>query len=254
METEFANLERIAGLEGVKSVFLMPVYNPAKVTSGASPLVSSGGKMVGVPSIWNSEELGYTGMKIAVLDTGLDLDHPSFAADPEMNGNSMTTATIDAVLTDLNAYRGMGGNVTADDLYYSAKVPFVFNYADRNLTGDHSRDQQGDHGTHVSGIAAANPVEGTNVVGMAPNAQIIVMKVFGATRAGMADDIVAAIEDAMRLGCDVANLSLGSTAGFSSANNELDLIYERIASQDMILPLPWATRAPAVTSICGAPI
>ena len=237
VETEFANLERIAGLEGVKSVFLMPVYNPAEVTNGASPLVSSGGEMVGVPSIWNSEELGYTGtgMKIAVLDTGLDLDHPSFAADPEMNGNSMTTETIDAVLTDLNAYRGMGGNVTADDLHYSAKVPFVFNYADRNLTGDHSRDQQGDHGTHVSGIAAANPVEGTNVVGMAPNAQIIVMKVFGATRAGMADDIVAAIEDAMRLGCDVANLSLGSTAGFSSANNELDLIYERIASQDMIL-------------------
>ena len=237
IDTEFANLEQIAGLEGVKSVFLMPVYSPAEVTSGASPLVSSGGEMVGVPSIWNSEELGYTGtgMKIAILDTGLDLDHPSFAADPEMNGNSMTTDTIDAVLTDLNAYRGMGGRVTADELHLSNKIPFVFNYADRNLTGDHSRDQQGDHGTHVSGIAAANPVEGTNVVGMAPNAQIIVMKVFGATRAGMADDIVAAIEDAMRLGCDVANLSLGSTAGFSSANNELDLIYERIASQDMIL-------------------
>ncbi len=242
VETEFSNLERIAKLDGVKSVFVMPVYHPAEVTpvDGVSPLATASGEMVGVPSIWNSEELGYTGtgMKIAVLDTGLDLDHQSFAADPEMNGNSMTTETIDAVLTDLNAYRGMGGKVTADDLHLSNKIPFVFNYADRNLTGDHSRDQQGDHGTHVSGIAAANAnVEGTDVVGMAPNAQIIVMKVFGATRAGQADDIVAAIEDAMRLGCDVVNLSLGSTAGFSSADNELDLIYERIASQDVIVAI-----------------
>lgn len=54
-------------------------------------------------------------------------------------------------------------------------------------------------------------------MGMAPDAQIIVMKVFGATRAGVSDDIVAALEDAMTLGCDVANLSLGSTAGFTSS-------------------------------------
>ena len=101
---------------------------------------------------------------------------------------------------------------------------------------DHSRDSQGDHGTHVAGIAAANAnVEGTEVVGMAPDAQVIVMKVFGATRAGVSDDIVAALEDAMTLGCDVANLSLGSTAGFTSSNTELDLIYQRIASQDIIV-------------------
>ena len=114
----------------------------------------------------------------------------------------------------------------------------MFNYSDSSLIGDHSRDNQGDHGTHVSGIAAANAnVAGTEVVGMAPDAQIIVMKVFGATRAGAADDLVAALEDAMLLGCDVANLSLGSDAGFSSADNELDLIYERIAAQDIVVAI-----------------
>ena len=59
----------------------------------------------------------------------------------------------------------------------------------------------------------------------------------GATRAGVSDDIVAALEDAMTLGCDVANLSLGSTAGFTSSDTELDLLYERIASQDIVVAI-----------------
>ena len=239
IETEFENLQKIAMLDGVKSVFVMPVYHPATAQTGTvTPAATASGEMVGVPAIW--EDLGYTGsgMKIAILDTGLDLDHPSFAAAPAADENSLTVEDIAAVLEDLNAYDRMGGSVSAEELYNSEKIPFVFNYADSNLTGDHSRDDQGDHGSHVAGIAAANAnVEGTDVVGMAPDAQVIVMKVFGATRAGAADDLVAALEDAMLLGCDVANLSLGSTAGFSSADNELDLIYERIASQDIVVAI-----------------
>ena len=239
IETEFVNLEQIASMPGVKSVFVMPVYHPAEVLPGTvTPSATASGEMVGVPAIW--ADLGYTGtgMKIAVLDTGLDLDHPSFAAAPVADTNSLTVEDIAEVLEDLNAYKRMKGNVTAEDLYNTEKVPFVFNYSDSNLVGDHSQDNQGDHRTHVAGIAAANAkVEGTEVVGMAPDAQIIVMKVFGATRAGAADDLVAALEDAMLLGCDVANLSLGSTAGFSSADNELDLIYERIAAQDIVVAI-----------------
>lgn len=187
IKTEFRNLEEIAALDGVKSVFLAPVYQPVETGAGdVTPLATSSGQMVGVPSVW-AEELGYTGtgMKIAVIDTGLDMDHKSFAAAPEVNDSSMTAGDIAAVLGDLNAYSRMNGKVTADDLYYSAKMPFAFNYSDSNLVTDHARDNQGDHGTHVAGIAAANAnVEGTDVVGMAPDAQIIVMKVFGATRAG----------------------------------------------------------------------
>ena len=236
IETEFANLSEIAMLSGVKSVFVMPVYDavPTDAKSTNQPLTASSGEMTGVANVWS--ELGYTGtgMKIAVIDTGLDLDHPSFAADPETNANSMTVGDIAAVLEDLNAYDRYAG-LTAEDLYRSVKVPYAFNYVDENLTADHSRDNQGDHGTHVSGIAAANKLEGTTVVGMAPDAQIIVMKVFGASTAGaMGDDIVAALEDAMTLGCDVVNASLGSPAGFASTDTEMDLIYERLASQDII--------------------
>jgi len=228
VQTAFGNLDKIMEIPGVKSVFVAPSYKP----SAANPLTVSSGQMVGAPSVWN--DLGFTGkgMKIAIIDTGLDLDHPSFAAEPETTADSLTMADIEKVLTDLNAYNA-NDKVSTDLLYHTAKVPFAFNYADGNLTVNHDFDNQGDHGTHVSGIAAANQVEGTGVVGMAPDAQIIVMKVFG-LGAAYADVLVAALEDAMTLGCDVANMSLGSANGFSSTNTELDLIYERLASQDII--------------------
>ena len=231
VETRFGNLEKMLNIPGVKSVFLAPVYEACT----ANPLTAASGQMVGVPTVWDN--LGYTGkgMKIAIIDTGLDLDHPSFAADPETTEDSLTEADIEKVLYDLNAYAATD-KATADLLYRSVKVPFAFNYADGNLTANHDFDSQGDHGTHVAGIAAANKLESTSVVGMAPDAQIIVMKVFGSNGGGAASDtLVAALEDAMTLGCDVANMSLGSANGFSSVNDELDLIYERLASQDIIL-------------------
>ena len=68
------------------------------------------------------------------------------------------------------------------------------------LTGDldvtHDNDNQGGHGSHVAGIAAANryipagdsyspAAETVQVTGVAPDAQLLVMKVFGKTAAPM---------------------------------------------------------------------
>ncbi len=233
IETEFGNLDDIAKQNGVKSVFVMPVYETADKDETADPNTGTSAGMTGVTEAW--KDLGYTGagMKIAIIDTGLDLDHPSFAADPELTDSSMTKDDIAEVLKELNAY-ALRPTVNENTLYRSAKVPFAFNYVDASLTADHSADGQGDHGTHVAGIAAANKLEGTTVAGMAPDAQIIVMKVFGQGGGAYMDDICAALEDAMRLGCDVVNASLGSAAGFASSNSELDLIYERLSSYDII--------------------
>lgn len=236
IRTEFGNLERIALMEGVERVFVMPVYHPASVDSirdVAAPYTASAGEMSGVPTVW--EETGFTGsgMTIAIIDTGLDLDHPSFAAAPA--DPSMDVEDIAAVLEELNASGYMPG-VTAAELYRTVKVPFAFNYVDASLIADHTRDQQGDHGTHVAGIAAANKLDSTEVVGMAPDAQLVVMKVFGASGGAFMDDIVAALEDAMILDVDVANLSLGTSGGFSrDAQEFIAEVYDNIASTDMIV-------------------
>ena len=234
VETMFGNLAEIAQMDGVKSVYLMPVY---EACATSKPTATSSGVMTGVPNVWENLNYRGEGMKIAIVDTGLDLDHPSFAQHDDfvLTDDSLTVADIDAVLKDLNAY-ALRGTITGKTLYRSAKVPYAFNYVDESLTADHSNDMQGDHGTHVAGIAAANDnVAGTQVVGMAPEAQLIVMKVFGANGGAYTDDIIAALEDAMTLGCDVANLSLGAAAGFTSENPEIDAIYDRIAEQEMVV-------------------
>ena len=229
----FGKLDDIAKLDGVKTVFLMPVYDKCVVSD---PMTATAGDMIGVPSVWS--DLGFTGegMKIAIVDTGLDLDHPSFAAAPALTEDSMTVADIDAVLDKLNA-SALYPAATAEDLYQSEKVPFAFNYVDENLKASHDYDEQGDHGSHVAGIAAANACEGTTVVGVAPDAQVIVMKVFGANGGAYQDDLMAAIEDALLLDVDVINMSLGATSGFSSEDPELDAIYGRVEYFDTILAI-----------------
>ena len=229
----FGKLSEIAKLDGVKTVFLMPVYDKCVVNDVNT---ATAGEMIGVPSVWT--DLGYTGagMKIAVVDTGLDLDHPSFAAAPALTEDSLTVEDISAVLGKLKAAE-LYPAATAEDLYQSEKVPFAFNYIDENLKASHDYDQQGDHGSHVAGIAAANALEGTSVVGVAPDAQVIVMKVFGANGGAYQDDLMAAIEDALLLDVDVINMSLGATSGFSSEDPEIDAIYGRVEYTDTILAI-----------------
>ena len=240
VETEFANLEAIAALDGVKRVFVSPVYYPCEASVNMTPYTVSSTQMTGVASVW--QELGYTGagMTIAIMDTGLDVDHPSFAADPANPAWSMEWLQEKLDTLELNAEAKYNAkhkeDLVAEDLYYSAKVPFTFNYAMGSTNVTHN-DSIGDHGTHVAGIAAANDVEGSGVVGMAPDAQIIAMKVFNSQTGGSnMYDLVAALEDAILLGVDVVNMSLGSPAGFcESGDEEIDSIFRRVSETDMIV-------------------
>ena len=231
----------IAAIEGVAQVVVQPVYEifENEVTvADASTMTVSDGVMVGRESTWAA---GYTGkgIKIAVIDTGLDTDHQNFAALSEevLTADSATADTVAAVLGNLNASTRYAG-LTIDDVYYSTKVAFGFNYSDDNLDITHENDIQGDHGTHVAGIAAANKVEDIAVVGVAPDAQLYIMKVFGGQRAGNGSDIIAALEDALILGADVVNMSLGSNAGFpASASDFVNSIYARVAETNTVLSI-----------------
>lgn len=161
------------------------------------------------------------GMTIAVLDTGLDTAHPAFANAPA--DAKFTKDYISGVLqaADLNAEVLMPG-VTADDVYISAKIPFAFDYAGKDAQvapGSKWDAENLEHGTHVAGIAASYAVDGEGAVtfsGVAPDAQVIPMKVFDDSGTGAATaTILAALEDAYRLGVDAVNLSLGSYGGFT---------------------------------------
>ena len=239
-DVPFKYIESIEKIDGVKAVYIASLYEPTVNT--ADPNTLTAGDMVGSYSTWAT---GYTGAgtRIAVIDTGIDSDHPSFdggAFDAHLKetaesaGKSVADYSllakdeISEVLPLLNAYQRNSG-INADSLYLSEKIPFAFNYVDSDLDVTHDNDDEGDHGTHVSGIATANTyvpgsdgykAQANGVVGIAPDAQLITMKVFGKNGGAYSDDYMAAIEDAILLNADVVNLSLGSSAAGYSSDSE----------------------------------
>ncbi len=252
---QYGQIKNIINVPGVKQVVIETRYLPNEaVTSTVNkPNMMVSANMTGATHVW---ETGYTGggTRIAVVDTGLDTDHQSFDPDAyvyalkenaEMAGMSYEeyVASLDlldaeevmAKLPELNVAE-RNPELTAEDLYFNMKAPFGYNYLDMDVDITHDNDSQGSHGSHVAGISAANRYLEKNgeyvsaadtvaMLGNAPDAQIIVMKVFGKDGGCYESDYMAAIEDAIVLDCDAINLSLGSeSAGFvtpSSAYQEL---------------------------------
>ena len=144
------------------------------------------------------------GMVISIIDSGIDIKHKDMRIDDDARS--------------AEKLRPIAG--------FNEKVPAGFNYADENYDVKDVSSIQ--HGMHVAGIAAAHGCnsDGTcdmgRIDGAAPNAQLLAMKVFSnKPHPGPARDadIVAAIEDSVKLGADVINLSLGSSNGFGGNSN-----------------------------------
>ncbi len=260
----YGSIDEIAAVVGVKDVVLEQQYAPL-TGEAAGPFQSNASGMIGAGTAWAA---GYTGAgsRIAVIDTGLDTDHQSFdagafryalvqqAAGKDMDAdtyiaglNLLDAAEVEGVLKDLNIYPFVQYNELTDDQawYVNEKVPFALNYVDRNYQVTHDRDAQGGHGSHVAGIAAANRFipQGAGYVsamdsvltqGVAPDAQIIVMKVFGEMGGAYDSDYMAAIEDAIWLGCDVVNLSLGANKGFARSRLYQDILDDLSKSDTVV--------------------
>ena len=235
---EYGQIEKIEKISGVEAVLIETRYEPCVVKDNETtdPNMATSGSMIGSHVAWAD---GYTGAgsKVAIIDTGADTDHPSLDPDAftyavkDSGATLMTAADLtDAVLEQLNASKKMPG-VTADQLYVNAKIPYGFNYVDDDLDITHANDKQGDHGSHVTGIAAGNrfiknedgsfsPALDTALTqGVAPDAQVFVMKVFGTNGGARDSDYMVAIEDAILLGADSVNLSLGSSNPGTSRNS-----------------------------------
>ena len=219
VETAYGNLTKLQSLEHVKAVYVSPTFSlPQDMgEQELSPLTANSATMIGADIL---NESGFTGkgMRIAILDTGILESHPSFQAmDESKLVDPMTRESVEEIWDTLNASQLTHMlNVS----YKSNKIPYAFNYANGTFDVDNTYAGH-DHGTHVAGISAANAVEGTNVKGMAPDAQLIVMQVF--SNAGGADwsVIMAALEDCIRLEVDAANLSLGAAAGFTDPDDAM---------------------------------
>ena len=253
----FGRLETIRQLPGVQSAYVQRIYD-----APGEPAVDAGNAgysygLVGLNALWNAGYYG-EGMVVAVLDTGLDLEYATWgdSADPQTGVRRVheafsedsfktddgklnvryTQSAMAALLerTQLSANTGSEGQLVVfsdNALYKNRKVPYAFDYYNWDVN---VRPEEGDHGTHVAGTVAgyAETAEGEVVFsGVAPDAQILAMKVFddyGASGQGTETAILCALEDAAILGADVINLSLGSDNGFGVENTASYFAYERL--------------------------
>ena len=126
--------------------------------------------------------IGDPSVIVAVVDTGLSATHPEFPTPTS---------------------QGPGRRVNG------------FNYVNdtANTADDHG------HGTHVSGIIAAemNNLQGTT--GIAPGVRIMPLKAFDSTGYGTWSDIASSINFAVANGARVINLSLGNTGGSAAVQD-----------------------------------
>jgi subtilisin family serine protease len=150
---------------------------------------AAAGSVLNLPGAWQLAT--GAGVTVAVVDSGTRLDHPDLAPNIWTNFNEVPGNGVD---DDRN---GLVDDVHGADLTTTA--------AQQDLT-----DGNG-HGTHVAGIIAA-AADGRGVVGVAPKARIMTVRVLNAQGAGTTGGLADGIRYAAANGARIINLSLESDA------------------------------------------
>ena len=217
LETTYEDAKKIQAMNFVDSVEVSVAYKKPETTTNAVETkkeeVNDFSKaldsynLINIQPLWDKGYRGQ-GRVIAVLDSGLDPDHPVLRLTDNSQSKYKTKEDAEKAMKEAGIDYGK---------WYSDKLPFAFNYNDWN--NDIKQSGFKSHGMHVAGTAVGNPKEksgtGDYITGVAPEAQLIFMRVFSESKNSGTESYIytKAIEDAIKLGADTINLSLGSPAG-----------------------------------------
>ena len=187
------------------------------LADGRSQLQSNSADSTGARDVWTGAALSESagtfgeGILIGIIDSGIDLDNPSFAAVGPVDGFVHTNPFGEG------QYLGLGDPNHPDydaSLVFNSKVVGAYDF-----TSDTAFDDPAfaDHGTSVAGIAAGNFVNvtipgtttTTEISGVAPHANIIAYDVCDSSDGCSNVAIVAAVDQAILNGVDVINMSIG---------------------------------------------
>ncbi len=146
---------------------------------------------------------------VAIIDTGVDIDHTDLAANVWINTGEVAANGID---DDNNGY--------VDD---RNGYNFASNIANPRPQAWPAPNTGGEsHGTHVAGLTAARAGNAIGIAGvMGQNIQIMSLNVFGATPSATTASLINAIYYAADNGADIINLSLGGYGVSESVNQAL---------------------------------
>jgi subtilisin family serine protease len=179
-----ADLAKISRLPGVVNIYPVMSFAQPEPEGDNLPELFTAIAMSGAST---AHAAGFTGagVKVGIIDSGIDYDHPDFGGTGVNGTTSFPNAKV------------VAGYDFVGDAYTSGLVPVP----------DANPDDCGGHGTHVAGIAAANGL----LKGVAPDALLGAYRVFGCDGTTDADVMIAAMERAYEDGMQVVNMSIGSS-------------------------------------------
>ncbi|MGG3468448.1 S8 family serine peptidase [Neobacillus pocheonensis] len=176
------------------NVIRLPKSESINEENSTSKIIPPALPHLGVDKL-HDEKINGQGIKVGVLDTGIDYHHPDLK----------------------DVYKG------GYDLVDNDADPMESTPADRVASGEpefiDGISFVTEHGTHVAGTIASNPKNNVEyaMTGVAPNVDLFAYRVLGHYGSGMDSWVIAGIEKAVEDGMDVINLSLGN-----GINNSLD--------------------------------
>ncbi len=212
IKAKYKDLEEIRDIAGVKNVYVAEKMN-------IKPHLNTSVGLTGALTQGVSKYKG-EGQIVAVIDTEFDVKHPMFNVDVLNEKYSLTDLENILKSSTLNA------KTTAGELYKSEKIPFAYDYCSKKA---YVYATENIHGTHVAGIVGGKKVttsSGRVLSGVAPEVQLALMKVTDTDGSFVADAIIAALEDAAKLGVCAVNCSYGTDYASSSASEVWTTCYE----------------------------
>ena len=244
VDATIRDIPALEAVSGVKSVARVTVFEPNNETSVP---------WIGAPEVWAS---GYTGagISIGIIDTGVDYYHANFGG----SGDPADFAADDGLdLSDGNfpTAKVVGGwDFVGDDYDASGSGDALIPNPDPDPLDCHG------HGSHVGGSAAGLGVPGLIGPGVAPDADVYALRVFGCD--GSTNVTSLALEWAMDPNgdgamddhLDVINMSLGSPFGSPddpstiASGNAVAAGIVVVASAGNEGPAPYVTGSPAVNA------
>jgi len=188
VEIDSINRGKLMQIAGVRALWPIDVIEAPELNlaAGAAPDLATAIAMTRANVVQNTLGITGEGIKVAVMDTGIDYDNADLGGDGIQRSNSAVFPT--------------GRVITGWDFVGDAFV------GDNALVPDPYPDDCNGHGTHVSGIVGANG----EVTGVAPDVKFGAYRVFGCDGSTTSDIMLAAMERALADGMQVLNMSIGS--------------------------------------------
>ena len=166
---------------------------------------------LGVQTPWSRHIVGYQGVRVCIMDSGIDLTHPDLQQNLYSNPGEVPGNGIDD-----------DGNGIVDDVHGAAFL--------NGMKSNDINDQNG-HGTLVAGVIGATTNNGIGIAGVSWNVSMMACRFMDASGQGQLSDAVSCYDYCLTQRAHIIHNSWGS-AEFSQA---LSVAFQAISNRDVLV-------------------